>query len=677
MKFVFFDLETTGLNEDDEIIEIGAIKVVDFEVVSTFKTLVRPNKVLPRFITNLTGITPQDLDKAQDKEKVKKEFKAFIEDSILVAHNASFDISFLTRFFESPIENKVIDTLELARLIYPELQSHSLEKLVSSLNIKRQKAHRAFNDAMMLYELFNKILEEKNAFLGSDLNALKNIIGNIRDFDFLFDKVDENASIDIKPNYGSDVLTLPFKERASVSKSGIYYSNKDINSVISSIEDFGFSLVVYYSDEVKEAISLSKPNLNIFDATQLENFICIDRFMFYLENPNLIPDELKMDFAILSSYILKTKDFLLTNAPPHILKSKTLKNISFCNTKDCKYKDNCPIVKKLEMLKKSDVVITKMSSFLNNYRFILDFGFDSLIFFEAYRLPRVFYTQKSYYSENDLDMIAKRNNFNSVNSLFDNYSLESNKETIEKIFENNLTPQGISFEDYSINAQDRILSVSKNNPYSFFSNLKNKFKSIYFYESEIFFNGKNILENFSSLSGQLILSDRRDFKTIDIIPLFMHSPNASEFTNEFFEIYEGLSNIKPALFVFENKTQMKNIKLELMKQYPSIEESVTNEQGLFEFSTYELPIKQNYKIIFLFKLPFNVAGLSEEYAMFYAKNFILDNISKDDKSVIIYFDGRLKDKNFVNKVNDLFIGSPLFMEKKENLLQFVKKFLSL
>ncbi len=677
MKFVFFDLETTGLKvEEDEVIEIGAIKVINWESVSTFKTLVKSSKTLSHFITNLTGITQEDLNKAQDKEDVKKAFSDFIEDAVLVAHNASFDKAFLENFFGKPVKNKVIDTLELARLMFPELQSHSLEKLISTFKIKSEKAHRAFNDALMLYEVFKKIVEEKKNFPKDDLGKLKRIIGDSRDFDFLFSDVDidDLNLIELKSN--ETELTLPFKEVNANAEKKTYYIEGDIGKNASLIDKSNFTLIVFYSEDVKEQILSNFPKLKIFDATGLENFICLHRFFYYLQNPDRLPLDLRMDFAILTSYLIKTKDFLLKNAPNHILKNKVLKNLSVCNTKNCQFKDKCPLMEKLDLIKGSDVVLTKMPTFLFVYNLFLNLEFDSVIFFEAYRLPKVFYTDKVIYSENDIKMIAELDESLKENilTLFEDAENSSNS-NILKLFEDDFLNTNMHEKAFNISKKERSITISEKEPNKIFSNVKNNSNHIYFLSNRLTYNGKNILEGFTSLKGEMLTKDNGTHKTLEIVPVYMHSPNVDEFFEEFLDSFESLSHIKPALFVFENKVQLKNMKMELAKKYSWIDEAIKNENKIATFASYEFPKIGEYKIIYLFKLPFNVASLSEDYAMLYAKNFVLDNINKKEKTVLVYFDGRFKDKRFLSKVNDLFLNIPIFVEKKVNLSNFVKKFL--
>ena len=98
VTFVVTDIETSGLCFDsDEIIEIGAVKILNNEVVGRFSCLIKPKKPIPANITNLTGITNEMLQTAQPIELVLPSFMQFLGDSIFVAHNADFDSGFIRR----------------------------------------------------------------------------------------------------------------------------------------------------------------------------------------------------------------------------------------------------------------------------------------------------------------------------------------------------------------------------------------------------------------------------------------------------------------------------------------------------------------------------------------------------------------------------------------------------
>ncbi len=161
--YVVFDVETTGLSAVyDTIIEIAGVKMNDGEIVDEFESFANPHRPLPDIITEITGITDDMLVDAPEVDEVLHDFYAWIGDSVLVAHNASFDMGFLNnglkRIEIDSIENAVIDTLELARLLLPDLGNHRLNTLCKKMDIELTQHHRAIYDARATGYLFWKFL---------------------------------------------------------------------------------------------------------------------------------------------------------------------------------------------------------------------------------------------------------------------------------------------------------------------------------------------------------------------------------------------------------------------------------------------------------------------------------------------------------------------------------------
>lgn len=161
--FVVFDIETTGLSpRNDMITEIGAVKIKNGQVIDHFSQLINPERPIPKKIENLTGITDEMVRDKPTIQEVLPSFYSFIEDSILVAHNASFDISFIREQYSrinKTIDNPVLDTLELSRALFPELKSHKLNLVAKHLNVNLINHHRAVDDARATAEIFLRALE--------------------------------------------------------------------------------------------------------------------------------------------------------------------------------------------------------------------------------------------------------------------------------------------------------------------------------------------------------------------------------------------------------------------------------------------------------------------------------------------------------------------------------------
>ena len=144
-RLCFVDIETTGLDpSSEEIIEIGAVFVERGVVTGRRQWLVRPGKPIPALITALTGLTDEEVAAAPRLEDIEAELSQALGGWTLVAHNAQFERSFLG---ERIAQNAMLDSCEVAQLLFPERASHSLDALVRWLNIGRAARHRALDDA--------------------------------------------------------------------------------------------------------------------------------------------------------------------------------------------------------------------------------------------------------------------------------------------------------------------------------------------------------------------------------------------------------------------------------------------------------------------------------------------------------------------------------------------------
>ncbi len=162
--FVVFDVETTGLSAMyNKIIELAAVKIHDGDIIDKFEAFADPKHLLSATTIELTGITDDMVRGKPDPEQVVKEFIDWAGDSILVAHNASFDIGFLDATLRSggheASELPVIDTLELARVLMPTLKNHRLNTLAKRFDIELTQHHRAIYDAEATGYLMLKLLQ--------------------------------------------------------------------------------------------------------------------------------------------------------------------------------------------------------------------------------------------------------------------------------------------------------------------------------------------------------------------------------------------------------------------------------------------------------------------------------------------------------------------------------------
>lgn len=177
-NYIVFDLETTGLSATrNEIIEIGAIKVENGKQVDTFDSYVKPKHKIPARATEVNGIENEDVEFELGIDDVLPGFLDFIGDYVLIAHNAKFDISFLSsakvKVTDEPLQNNYIDTLKWARKIAPELDSHNLDSLIDFYGLEDEDRHSGLGDCVITNELYKHLVKD---CLGRDIRIGHNKI---------------------------------------------------------------------------------------------------------------------------------------------------------------------------------------------------------------------------------------------------------------------------------------------------------------------------------------------------------------------------------------------------------------------------------------------------------------------------------------------------------------------
>lgn len=164
-NYTVIDIETSGLSpEASEIIEISAIKYVNFEKVSSFSTLIKPQNRISYFITKLTGITNDMVQCAPDISKAILDFHSYIGKDILMGYNVNFDVNFLydnlLRCHNIPLTNDFVDVLRFARKALPNLKNRSQTTVAEYYGISAEGAHRAERDCEICNACYLKLKEE-------------------------------------------------------------------------------------------------------------------------------------------------------------------------------------------------------------------------------------------------------------------------------------------------------------------------------------------------------------------------------------------------------------------------------------------------------------------------------------------------------------------------------------
>ncbi|MBS1797587.1 MAG: 3'-5' exoribonuclease [Acidobacteria bacterium] len=179
--YVVFDLETTGAKTPPcRITEIGAYRVQQGKITDEFHTLVNPETPIPFFITQLTGISDRMVRHEPKFRDVAADFLDFIGDSVLVAHNANFDMRFLNheigRIHENyRVANPHLCTVQLSRKLLPHIENHRLNTIANYFSVSLVNHHRAADDARATAHIFINLLEDLQTRGIRDLAAAKKL----------------------------------------------------------------------------------------------------------------------------------------------------------------------------------------------------------------------------------------------------------------------------------------------------------------------------------------------------------------------------------------------------------------------------------------------------------------------------------------------------------------------
>ena len=722
LTLIFFDLETTGLNPDtDEVIEIGAIKVKGGEVIEHFHSFVRPHRNIPSLVTNLTGITFDDVKDAPEAGIIKERLKRFIGNYPLIAHNVSFDRIFLEKFLGEHLTNEFFDTLELSRIFFPSLQSHSLQNLVKALSLKKEEAHRALSDTMMLFSLFNKIVEERKNTSPYLLHRLYDVSNGIRHYELIFGEdwekpgeteLEFSWSVKEEP----EEMELPFSEAAPTSLHVEEYLNSGVSYVdgepdktfLEDLVNYAFThpiSIIVYNQETEEFIFkiAIKKGLKVARLDNINRFVCPKRIDEILQNPDLLPDNFKMYFATLFSYLYKTRDFSLENAPTHIIKNPLLRLLSFCDReKECPYEDVCPFRKQIKEALYSDIVLLKPSFLFNQMNTSLGILDRKLIILNAYRLIKTFYLSKTGFSLEDFLFFSKYHRISGITAEYlkdifqhietkhigEDASAEAG--AIKSLFEginNPLLNRFFKANKFWVEKRNNraVLFAYNGTPKNVFREIKEHSKNLVFFSESLSANDhKNILPDFTGLEGIELKIERQAGDYISFIPNFMHSPNREEFVNEFVSFFlkvhkEGNSSV----MFFSSQEMLKKVYFLLKRKGVSAKArgiDLKGEKGEVELYLYDISVESfPYKEVYFIKLPSipivsnNGNGLFVLYSFFTLKNVSIEVLKNTEKAVVFYFDGRFKNRNFRAKFENDFISFPLFIDREQALFSMLER----
>ncbi|GAA4871850.1 PolC-type DNA polymerase III [Paenibacillus vulneris] len=181
-EYVIFDIETTGLSiVHNKIIEIAGVKMKDGKEIDRFATFINPHERIPYNIQQLTNITDDMVRDAPELSDMLPKFLEFVGDCVLVAHNARFDMGFIQANCKQlglpPVTNPSLDTLEMARLLFPTMKNHRLNTLADKFKVSLDNHHRAIDDSVALGYILFHLIKEANDRGITDLERLNDDVG--------------------------------------------------------------------------------------------------------------------------------------------------------------------------------------------------------------------------------------------------------------------------------------------------------------------------------------------------------------------------------------------------------------------------------------------------------------------------------------------------------------------
>ncbi len=289
--YCVLDLETTGFSfRTEKITEVGIMKVKNGEVIDEFSCFVNPEKPIPQRVVEVTNITDDMVKDAETIDKVMPKILEFVGDSVLVAHNADFDIGFLkynAKNLGLSLENTYLDTLRLAKDLFPDYKKYKLGKIAENLGIKVEVAHRALDDVDTTVKVLNvmlKMLKDKG----------------IETLDDITKKVAGDADFKKLPTYHAIILATNYVGLKNlyklVSISHLDYFYKKPRILKSMYKKYSEGLILgsaCEAGELYQAIEMGKSDEEIEDIAKDYDYLEIQPLgnNEFLVRNGTVPDE--------------------------------------------------------------------------------------------------------------------------------------------------------------------------------------------------------------------------------------------------------------------------------------------------------------------------------------------------------------------------------------------------
>uniref|UniRef100_A0A7C4UBL8 Helicase ATP-binding domain-containing protein n=1 Tax=candidate division WOR-3 bacterium TaxID=2052148 RepID=A0A7C4UBL8_UNCW3 len=395
MNFISFDLETTGLSPDEEIIEIGLVKVRDGIIKDKYSTFVKPLKPLRKEIVELTGINDEMLKSAPSINDVIEDVKEFIGDEIIVGHNVDFDLRFLSKHID--IKNESLDTLKLTRIFYPFAYSHSLGGIARYLGIDVKKEHRALEDAETTAKIILKIEEDLKKLNFKILFEIQDILTKETERNFIKEAL-KDAGNTTYYNYeipeNSYFSNIPFENKFdeggedeilnALNSKGLYLietmkeKEKIFKPLIRFLKEKNENILIVSGktkEFFKELCSFLKKNnigINVLSLKNKEGYICLKKFYESFDIEPVLKASIKFFL-----YLTKTGEL---NEIKNVLKKEDylVRIDERCKERECEYYKDCFYYRIKDKKEESRIIITDYISFFKN-----EFNSKNVIFLDA------------------------------------------------------------------------------------------------------------------------------------------------------------------------------------------------------------------------------------------------------------------------------------------------------
>lgn len=166
IDFTVMDFETTGLYpyNGDRIIEVGMIRATSEKIIKSFESLINPRRIISEQVSKINNITNDMIKDAPFIEDKIDEIISFMQNTVIVAQNVNFDVSFINYQLQSmgrpKLDNWMVDTIKLAKELMPELERYSLENLTKVFKIKNKASHRALGDTEATTKLLHALIRK-------------------------------------------------------------------------------------------------------------------------------------------------------------------------------------------------------------------------------------------------------------------------------------------------------------------------------------------------------------------------------------------------------------------------------------------------------------------------------------------------------------------------------------